>query len=364
MNDFCEENIASENSFFTMAIDGIATGNLNQIFPNGKTLLMTAVENKDHQMIKSILESGCNVNYIYRDELSALGIACANNDEISLKLLLDHGADQNILICGRTPLMSCIYSFANKCAYILLQYPLDYDKKSSNGSTALHVACSKNNSQVVSTLLMKGASPNVINYEGISPLWVASYYGNQKIVDMLVTFGAKINSPDNKGVTPLIAAIIRGHEKIFFFLIKHNADFHSPQKDNLLPVEIAILSGKIEILKFFSKYYKLKDVRIDDAPGICRYLEYTNRSRDGLKYLLSRGCDPNSYYIENEIIMTPLIICMLRDDFDCAMTLLEEEANPYLGKHITPISIAINYSNEKKDSKFIDLLKKYKTKFP
>lgn len=78
------------------------------------------------------------------------------------------------LLCAETPLT--IAAGSSKPGPLLLALVgggalIDY--RSRDGSTALHRAAEKNNIEAVRTLLDLGASPNVRDTKGLTPLWVA-----------------------------------------------------------------------------------------------------------------------------------------------------------------------------------------------
>lgn len=55
----------------------------------------------------------------------------------------------------------------------------------------------------VEFLLSRGANPNVVNFEGQTPLHRAAAENATKIIPLLLKAGAQVNARDNKGYTPL-----------------------------------------------------------------------------------------------------------------------------------------------------------------
>jgi len=59
------------------------------------------------------------------------------------------------------------------------------NKRSMNGDTALHLACSKGALTVVRILVKNGANTNIENVNGQTPLDVARGAGNSEMIDCL-----------------------------------------------------------------------------------------------------------------------------------------------------------------------------------
>jgi len=63
----------------------------------------------------------------------------------------------------------------------------------------------------VSELVERGASLNVQDYEGWTPLHVAAHIGNSKYIKVLLRNGALTDVQDYQGRIPLDVAIVNAH---------------------------------------------------------------------------------------------------------------------------------------------------------
>ena len=81
-------------------------------------------------------------------------------------------------------------------------------KETTFGMTALHVAASKGNKEIVELLLTRGADIEAREDTGRTALHTAAFRGYMEIVKFLLEKGAKINAQTNDGKTPLDWAII------------------------------------------------------------------------------------------------------------------------------------------------------------
>lgn len=122
-----------------------------------------------------------------------------------VEFLLRHGADANAAnTYGKTPLNLAVqHEYGIETVRFLLaagarpQEPLNDAAGKSGGSAA----------QVVKALLDAGASVNVPNVLGTTPLHQAASYGSAEVIRVLLASGAEINARDRDGKTPLHAAL-------------------------------------------------------------------------------------------------------------------------------------------------------------
>ncbi|PNP40967.1 hypothetical protein TGAMA5MH_06833 [Trichoderma gamsii] len=102
---------------------------------------------------------------------------------------------------------------------------------SSNGRTALGVACSKGYEDLARALLAHGAKVGVRDVYGRTAVYYAALNGHSELVRLLIDNGADINTRDYNGASPFLAASSNGHLSIMRQLIQKGADIHLPDKD-------------------------------------------------------------------------------------------------------------------------------------
>jgi ankyrin repeat protein len=84
--------------------------------------------------------------------------------------------------------------------------PIIINQKNLGGATALHIACRQANAEIVKILLENGASINIADNEGWTPLMRASLVANPEIVEMLIKKGAKADDFNSLGETAIVHA--------------------------------------------------------------------------------------------------------------------------------------------------------------
>lgn len=94
----------------------------------------------------------------------------------------------------------------------------------SSGESALHVVVARRDATWLRFLLGKGATPNVTDKAGVTPLQLASNLGWTDGVEILVGAGASIDETNVAGETPLIAAVHRRDVALVRALLEAGAD--------------------------------------------------------------------------------------------------------------------------------------------
>lgn len=116
-------------------------------------------------------------------------------------------------------------------SYFLWNDQPGIDQTNKRGRTALHVACEREMRKIVKSLISKGATIDVIDFENRTALHLACENGNNKIVELLLSHKAEINIPDCNGLTPLHIACSEGHVAVVKLLIQKHSNVE--YKDNL-----------------------------------------------------------------------------------------------------------------------------------
>lgn len=129
----------------------------------GHSPLIIAIRNKSHDILEYLLSlDGVDVDR--RDktkyEFTPLLHCCQIRDLESMQLLIKYGASVNSSSRGRntgnTPLMVCAWSqpsFDNGLKLLMENEQISYNQQDSNGFTALHKACIRNNYKVIELLI-------------------------------------------------------------------------------------------------------------------------------------------------------------------------------------------------------------------
>lgn len=192
----------------------------------GGSKIFEAIRNNNISKVKELLKQKPKLANATAKESTplSLSITLADcTDEIT-KLLLDNGANVN----NRDVLVSVALSKDEKKISMVMD-AMDIDAKDEDGNTALHIMVG-HDSNLVETLLDKGADVNTKNYEGETPLHTAAISDMPFCILALIENGSDINACNNRGVTPLGITYFNGFPKSEALLTSLGAKFSEGDK--------------------------------------------------------------------------------------------------------------------------------------
>lgn len=156
---------------------------------SGMYPLHIAINNKDFELAKRLLENKANPNRLDEEQKSPLYKLLKIATELSkerdknkidqirslLKLLIHNGADVNKEITKKLTALHWITKFATEpdqmeIIELLINYGANVNALSPEGTTPLIMAAKYNNQTMMKLLLQKGADPLVINKAGVTAL--------------------------------------------------------------------------------------------------------------------------------------------------------------------------------------------------
>ena len=92
---------------------------------------------------------------------------------------------------------------------------------------ALTIAADKGHHKFVELLLLYGATIDVRNKKGATPLWLACNNGHLEVAQILITNSADPDCNDSRKVSCLMATIRKGHIKVVKYLVRQVRQFPS-----------------------------------------------------------------------------------------------------------------------------------------
>ena len=351
--DFNENDINLINELISGCEIQVTDSFLIDLLANPKI----TVRNLD--LAETLLKAGIDPDVRFNRKSTALTLTLHHSDfdfqkQMSL-LLLKYGADPNLEVNKRTPLIIIFENSLNKPAYgidkmselisIFIDTISDVnDRFMYNKSTILHLACATGCDEIVKLLLEKGADPNCENTDGITPL-------------MCVVYACIMNNCELQHVTSLDSAI-RDREatskithlfNIFDLLISHGADpniinhrdrsalsllfYESPDMnpDHLYPMVCRLLKVNAEVepgllalarrinninwnentnfsvfKKMFTELIKhpINKVCVDEVLGsiLDIYPQMPKLSHDLIHQMLIYGLDPNEFNLLQKLL--------------------------------------------------------------
>jgi len=102
-------------------------------------------------------------------------------------------------------------------------------------------------------LIQGGAAVNAATSRGIKALDLAALGGNPALVTLLLDRGADANLRAKRGETTLMVASAAGHDSIVKLLLARGADPLAQSQDGITAAAVAMLAGNMEIVKILTK---------------------------------------------------------------------------------------------------------------
>ena len=239
----------------------------------------------------------------------------------------------------------------------------DVNAAQGDGTTPLHWAIYKIDTELVAALLQRGAKADAVNNYGSTPLAEAVKVGDAKLVALLLDAGANVEAPNEDGQTALMLAARAGALDVAQVLVGHGADVNAREAwrgqtalmwaaDGDFPevAQFLIANGADVHLRALANHW---DAQITSEPraqyrptGGLTPLLYAARSGCSrcVRAMLEAGADIDQ---PNPDGVTPLMVAIDNFRFDTARLLLERGANPHTwdwwGR--TPLYVAVDMNS-------------------
>ena len=136
----------------------------------------------------------------------------------------------------------------DKVAHLVAAQPNKIDDYTTDGFTALGLACYFGQYEVAKHLIEQGADINLPSQNGFNvfPIHSAAAGNYTDILRLLIESGAQVNVKQQAGSTPLHAAAQYGNLDMLIILLEHGADVNVRMEGGKLPADLAREKGFTE----------------------------------------------------------------------------------------------------------------------
>jgi len=256
-----------------------------------RTALHLAASQNRVEVVELLLKAGgVEVNACDRKGQTALAIASRRGHSFVVDQLLRHGAnplasDED----GRKPLWWAAANGNTKTVTLLLQHG-DADvecQRTSDGCTALLVACQGRFHNVVLELLRAGANVNSPTKDGRTPLMAAARSNSTSVATLLLRSQADINWQDGSGRTALHESAQHGHVAMVRLLVDNDAVSNVVCDGNATALHLAARAGHSGVVSILwtagTRYLRTQITELHIACSLGRL--------DDVKALAASGAD-------------------------------------------------------------------------
>ncbi|KAL9957065.1 hypothetical protein ACROYT_G038655 [Oculina patagonica] len=177
----------------------------------GRSALHYASENGHGGIVALLIWSRAQVDLPNKWGRTALHYAASKHRVDCLRILINSGADPNKQdVDSQTPLYHAVAASIRTqgednirdTVLFLISGGASADLPDKSGITPLHIAAELGNTQICSHLIKEGrANVNVVDQYGATPLHYAAYQGHWKVAEVLLSFGACAAVQDNAGLS-------------------------------------------------------------------------------------------------------------------------------------------------------------------
>ena len=268
------------------------------------------------------------------------------------------------LIAAESPLADAAMRGDKEAVRSLLKQKTDVNAAQGDGSTALHWAAYRDDSELAKMLITAGADVNAKTRLGEqTPLFMAAKNGNTAILALMLDAKADVNTTTSNGTTPLMLAAASGSADAVKLLLDRGANPNAKDvTNNQTALMFAASAGRADVVKLLAargadtgaitkvspiinmneRYKKLTDGKgtraitgeggRSDVTAMGGMTALLFAARDGqmdaVRELVAAGADVNQ--VNGADNMSVLTSAIINGHFDIAMFLLDHGANPKL----------------------------------
>jgi len=269
-------------------------GNINTRGGRHGSALNAALVKRNLGIALLLFGQGAHVDTTDASNHTPLWKASESGRRDDVELLLKHHADVNLLNgqSSETALIVAAHIGEVEIAQVLLCHGASVDLQDNSGWTPLKAASRYGHLDIVQSLIRSGAAVDTPNNQGWTPLILASRNGHLPIAQVLIDHGGAINAPDTGLSTPLHYASAEGHLSVVQLLIEHHADVCKRNQDQQTPLHRAAAHGRLDIARLLLKSRSSPNSQDNDGSTPLHTAAH-NGHLDLVKLLVESGADVN-----------------------------------------------------------------------
>ncbi|MEM8718950.1 MAG: ankyrin repeat domain-containing protein [Cyanobacteria bacterium P01_G01_bin.39] len=322
---------------------------------NEPTILFGAVSAGKIDIVKALIEAGCDVNAKIEMcfTFDALGVAVDKGFTEIVQVLLDSGADPNAN--NANPGIAYIRKAMRKGYTKIVHLLLDRGAKVKFGTgfRLLVDAAENSNVEIVQMIIDAGCNVNTRNYQYDTSLTAACRRGKVEVVKTLVDAGANVNKTGMHEYTPIISVFYAEITNKFMARQGFTKAINNIEESVYAIVDILINAGaEVNCRDSHHGTIPLMMAIIKNYHSVAKLLIEAGADLD----LISQP-DPNSFFVGEVKNRTALHIAVELEQINTVRMLLEAGANSQIqnSDNQTPLDVAI----VKNQTKIAELLKNY-----
>jgi len=275
-------------------------------------LFNASVYTKDYSLLTRILRLYHGVIMLDDFGRSPLIIAIDNKDLETVKFLVDHGFEPNEIVSGKpTPLYEASSIGESKIVQFLLEKKANPNIPDANGNTPLINAVDKSNIDVIKVLLAtKGVNIEHKNFDKENALLTAvkfrlyeQTYPSDKIVELLLNAGADLNVHSAAGNTPILECVSWNHFESFRIIFDRKLKNKDSSDINLSLIK-AVEQGNELVVKYLLNNHISPNIKTSSGLTL---LHLVNDNPEVAELLINAKLDVNAKTKTGETVLHSLL---------------------------------------------------------
>ncbi len=230
------------------------------------TPLMLAVNNRDRDMVRLLLDAGAQVNLVDRNGDPALNWATFYGDLVLADLLLERGADPTLSGHG-----NALEVAMRRGHQVLVERYLDHLKRRHPLSPAeadAVAAIDRDDAAALQAALARGVAPGFADATGRPALARAARGGRLATLRVLLAAGAPVDATDPLGFTALFEAARDNQPEAARLLLDAGADPNRVARHNglgMTPMHAAASTAQAAMIRLLAARGAALDTRDDEG---------------------------------------------------------------------------------------------------
>ncbi len=293
----------------------------------GDSLTIEAIVNRIKTLLAEYNENPVDPDtsdyeHYYTDAVDInLQIASLKGDCNEILRLMAKGADVNNFIGKNArPLQYAVAEGKKPAAEILLLLGASPDLTDYYGNTPLIVAVRANNLEISELLIRYGAGITVGDNKGSTPLHHSAALGFFYLADMLLYYESPMEVYDAEGNTPLMISVWAGYHDITDLLLSAGTDPNAADKKGFTPLMMAAQNGDTLMLRLLLD--NGADLYATNSDGLNALSTATRNGRkDAVVFLLENG---SIWELKSDAKMNPVNIARIYGHDDLIPLLIDK----------------------------------------
>lgn len=263
------------------------------IYPNGSNLIFFAVMHNKIDLIKTLVECGCDVNLQNSQRQTILDYSITEKQKPQSIIKILEIAPALASVKGQysmTPVYKAVIENNPEIVELLLKYyPSSATVTCNNFSefswTPLHKAVSENNPEIVKLLLKyypsSATTGDMINQ---TPLYYAASKNNLEMVDLFLKYNPELAKIKEETLEETILHISakNGYKEMTELIVQYNKELLNERNASFFtPIELAKEKGHTEIVDFLQNLLKDSEEPHYNKSSYCHYSQTDNNNPDG-----------------------------------------------------------------------------------